>query len=45
MSNKKETIYVDGIRIFEPHENEPDFVKGSLIITPNDLIEFLKQQE
>lgn len=40
MEEKK--IYPKGLRTFKPHENAPDFVKGSLIITLNDLIEFCK---
>ena len=40
-----ETKYPKGIIIFEPNENAPDFVKGSVVITPNDLIEYLKTIE
>ena len=40
-----DTIYVKGVRIFTPHEKAPDFVKGSVIITPNELFQFLKEQE
>jgi hypothetical protein len=39
----KETIYPKGIMIFEPHKNAPDFVKGSVMITVKDLIEFCKE--
>jgi len=42
MSDK---VYVKGMRVFPPHENAPDFVKGSLIITPRELVEFLKTQK
>lgn len=37
-------IYVKGIRIFNPHDNAPDFVKGTVIITPRELTDFLKSQ-
>ena len=33
-------IYPKGLRTFKPHENAPEFVKGTLIITPNDLMQF-----
>ena len=36
-------IYPKGLIIFKPHDNAPDFVKGSLVITPNDLVEFCKE--
>lgn len=32
-----------GLRIFGPKENAPDFVKGQLIITLNDLIQYCKE--
>lgn len=35
-------IYPKGLRTFKPHDNAPDFVKGTLLITPNELIEWLK---
>ena len=33
---------VSGIRYFEKRQNAPDFVLGSLVITPNDLWKFCK---
>jgi len=41
MSNK--TIYPEGIRVFEPHQNAPDFVKGQVLITVRDFITFCEQ--
>jgi hypothetical protein len=38
----KEKIYPKGLITFKPHENAPDFVKGKLIITLKDLIQFCK---
>jgi len=35
-------IFPEGIRVFSPRNGAPDFVKGSIVITPNDLIEWLK---
>ena len=43
MSNTK--IYPKGISYFAPKENAPTWVKGSLIITPRPLIEWLKENE
>ena len=40
-----ETIYPKGVRIFAPHSNAPDFVKGTVIITPNELFKFCKENE
>ena len=36
------TVYVKGMRVFAPHEKAPDFVKGALIITPKELVQFIK---
>ena len=33
-------IYPKGLRTFPPHANAPDFVKGTLIITTNELVKF-----
>lgn len=43
MNNTK--IYPKGISFFPPKENAPSWVKGSLIITPRPLIEWLKENE
>ena len=43
MSNEK--IYVKGFRTFPKHEKAPEFVLGSLIITPNEFIEWLKENK
>ena len=36
-----ETIYPKGIRTFKKHENAPDFVLGTVVITPKELREWL----
>lgn len=36
-------IFPEGIRVFKPHANAPAFVKGKIVITPNDLIAWLKK--
>ncbi len=40
-----DTIYTEGLRIFAPRNEAPDFVKGTIIITPNELFKFFKDQE
>lgn len=40
-----EKIYPEGIRVFPKREKAPDFVKGSILITPNKLITWLKANE
>lgn len=40
-----EKIYPEGIRAFNKHEKAPDFVKGLIVITPNDLFAWLKKNE
>lgn len=42
MSETKVKVYPKGVRIFEPHSNAPDFVKGEMIIGIEELIEFCK---
>ena len=37
-------IFPNGIRVFEPHENAPDFVKGTLSIETNKFCAWLGQQ-
>ena len=37
-------ILPKGVRMFNKHQNAPDFVVGSLVITPNDLVAWLKEQ-
>ena len=40
-----EKIYVEGFRGFKPNEKAPDFVLGTLIVTPKEFGEFLKKKE
>lgn len=39
MTEKK---YADGVRFFERKDNQPDFVLGALVITPEDLMQWIK---
>jgi hypothetical protein len=38
-----EKIYAAGIRTFAKHEKAPDFVLGTIIITPEDFIKWMKE--
>ena len=40
-----EKIYVKGLTVFKPHEKAPDFVKGTMMITPRELIDFCKEHQ
>jgi len=40
-----EKIYVKGFRTFPKHEKAPDFVLGSLIITPNEFFDWLEENK
>jgi hypothetical protein len=38
-------IFPEGIRVFKPRANAPKFVKGSVVVTPNDLVAWLKANQ
>jgi len=38
----EDKVFVEGVIFKKPHENAPDFVKGSLSLKMKDLIEFAK---
>lgn len=38
----KEKVYADGLMTFPKNEKAPDFVLGTLIITPNKLHQWMK---
>ena len=38
-----QTVYAKGVRLFPAHSNAPDFVKGTIIITPRELVGFIKE--
>ncbi len=37
-----EKVFANGIRAFEKRQGAPDFVVGSIVITPKDLFEWVK---
>ena len=39
----KEKVYPKGLRTFDKNANAPEFVLGTLVITPNELVEWLKE--
>jgi hypothetical protein len=38
-------IYPKGLRTFPKNEKQPDFVLGTLMITPNELVSWLRENE
>lgn len=40
--SKQDRIFCKGVMAFKPNEKAPSFVKGSVVITLNDLIEWAK---
>lgn len=38
-------IHPKGIRVFSPRDGAPSFVKGSVVITPNELVSWLKENQ
>lgn len=38
-----EKVFLKGFRTFAKHENAPDFVLGTLLITPNEFVSWLKE--
>ena len=43
MTNIK--IYPKGLRTFPKNEKQPDFVLGTLMVTPNELINWIRENE
>lgn len=39
----EDKVLPKGIRFFDKHDNAPDFVIGSMVITPNQLVAWLKE--
>jgi len=40
---KKEKVFPKGMMAFKPNEKAPEFVKASVMVTPNELISWLKE--
>lgn len=41
--NMANSVFPKGVRLFNKHEKAPDFILGSLVITPNELVKFCKE--
>lgn len=41
MAEKK--VYPGGVKVFPPRQGSPSFVKGAMVITPNELVKWLKE--
>jgi len=44
MAEKKETIFIEGMRFFKPREGCPTWIKGNIVIDLAQLREFIKKQ-
>ncbi len=44
MAEDKKEVFAEGISLFNPHDNAPDFVVGTLVITPRKLVDWLKAE-
>ena len=40
---KKEKVFPKGMMAFKPNVKAPEFVKASVMVTPNELISWLKE--
>ena len=43
MENK--VIFVDGLNVYKPNENAPDWVKASMVINPSKLVKGLQEND
>ena len=43
MENK--VVFVDGLNIFRPSENAPEWVKADMVINPTQLVKWLEQND
>lgn len=43
MQNK--VIFVDGLNIYTPSENAPDWIKANMVINPTKLVKWLEQND
>lgn len=43
MENK--VIFVDGLNVYTPSENAPDWIKANMVINPTKLVKWLEQND
>ena len=43
MENK--VIFVDGLNVFTPNENAPDWIKADMVINPTQLVKWLREND
>ena len=44
-TEKKDPVFADGLIFKKPHENSPDFVKGSVSVKVSEFIAFLQKHD
>ena len=43
MENK--VVFVDGLNVFTPNENAPEWIKADMVINPTQLVKWLEQND
>ena len=43
MENK--VVFVDGLNVYTPSENAPDWIKADMVINPTKLVKWLEQND
>jgi len=41
----KDKIYPQGLKMFNKHKKAPSFVKGTLVITPSDFVNWVNENQ
>lgn len=42
---EKKVVFVDGLNIFTPSENAPEWVKADMVINPTQLVKWLEKND
>ena len=42
---EKKVIFVDGLNVFTPSDNAPDWIKADMVINPTKLVKWLEQND
>lgn len=45
MAQNQEYIFPEGVRAFSPSDKAPEFILASVVITPNQLVSWLKKND
>jgi hypothetical protein len=42
---QQKIVFPEGLRVFAPGNNAPDWVKGQLLVNKNELVQWLRNQD